>query len=148
MPLLAYTDALLIHRSLDTVADATPYVLEAFARIIESMAAIAGARLGLSNERAALFGNEVACLVSGEMIGARDAFARSLASQSSNAPRDGGWCRNLPLSTENWRRAQNALIHVYDQIRSWDNDPTIFTKERELWYRARAFETQFRATQV
>jgi hypothetical protein len=147
-PSLAYTDALLIHRSLGTNADATPQVLEAFARIVESMAAVAGSRLGLSNERAALFGNEVACLVSGEMIGARDAFARSLASQSSSTPRDAGWCRKVPLSTDNWRRAQDALIHVYDQIRSWDNDPTVFTKERELWYRARHFEAQFRATQV
>ena len=147
-PSLAYTDALLIHRSLATTVDATPQVLEAFARIIESMAAVAGARLGLSSERAALFGNEVACLVSGEMIGARDAFARSLASQSSITSRDTGWCRNVPLSTDNWHRAQDSLNHVYDQIRSWDNDPAIFTKERELWYRARHFEAQFRTTQV
>lgn len=148
MPSLAYTDALSIHRSLATAGDATPQVLEAFARIIESMAAVAGSRLGLSNERAALFGNEVATLVSGEMIGARDAFARSLASQSSNTPRDAGWCRSAPLSTDNWRRAQNALMHAYDQFRSWDNDPAVFTKERELWYRARHFETQFRTTQI
>jgi hypothetical protein len=147
-PSLVYTDALSIHRSLGTTVDATPQVLEAFARIIESMAAVAGSRLGLSNERAALFGNEVAYLVSGEMIGARDAFARSLAAQSSSTPRDAGWCRRAPLSTDNWRRAQNALMHAYDQFRSWDNDPAVFTKERELWYRARHFEAQFRATQV
>jgi hypothetical protein len=141
MPSLAYTDALLIHRSLGTAVEATPHMLEAFARIIESMAAVAGSRLGLSNEFVASFGNQVATLVSGEMIGARDAFARSLASQSSGAPHDVGWCRNAPLSTDNWRRAQSALMGVYDQFRSWDNDPAAFTKERELWYRARRFES-------
>ncbi len=147
-PSLIYADALLIRRSLDADIDASPQLLEAFARIIESMAAVAGSRLGLSSERAALFGNEVACLVSGEMIGARDAFARSLASQSSSAPRDAGWCHDAPLSTDNWRSARNALNHAYDQIKSWDNDPIVFTKERELWYRARHFEAQFRATQA
>lgn len=148
IPSLAYTDALLIHRSLGTAVDATPQMLEAFARIIESMAAVAACRLGLSNERTALFGNEVAYLVSGEMIGARDAFARSLASQSSSTPRDAGWCRDAPLSTDNWRRAQSALMHVYDRFMSWDNDPAAFTKERELWYRARHFEAHLRTTQA
>jgi hypothetical protein len=148
MSSLTYTDALTIHRSFGTTVDVTPQVLEAFACIIESMATVAGRRLGLSSERAALFGNEVAYLVSGEMIGARDAFARSLASQSSSIPRGTGWCRSAPLSSDNWRRAQHALMHAYDQFRSWDNDPAIFTKERELWYRARHFEAQLRATQV
>ncbi len=148
MPSLAYADALLIHRRLGTTVEATPHLLEAFARIIESIAAVAGGRLGLSNERAALFGNQVAHLVSGEMIGARDAFARSLASQSSSAPRDAGWCRSAPLSADNWRRAQSALMHVYDQFRSWDNDPTAFTKEREPSYRARYFEAHLCTTQA
>jgi len=140
MPLLAYTDALMIHRSLGAVVEATPHVLEAFARIVESMAAVAGARLGLSNEFVASFGNQVAALVSGETIGARDAFARSLASQSSGEPHGTGWCRSAPLSTDNWRRAQRALVGVYDQFKSWGNDPTAFAKERELWYQARRFE--------
>lgn len=144
MPSLAYTDALSIHRSLGTTVEATPHVLEAFARIMESMAAIAGGRLGLSNELVALFGNQVAYLVSGEMIGARDAFARGLASQYPGAPRAAGWCRNAPLSTDNWCRAQSALMHMYDQFKSWDNNPTFFTKERELWYRARHFEAHLR----
>jgi len=148
MPSLAYADALLIHRNLGAAVEAAPHVLEAFARIIESMAAIAGGRLGLSNERAALFGNQVATLVSGEMIGARDAFARSLASQSSSTPEDVGWRRNIPLSTDNWRRAQSALMRMYDQFRSWDNEPAAFTKERELWYRARRFEAHTSLSQT
>ena len=148
MPSLAYADALLIHRSLATAAEAPPLALEAFSRIIESMAAIAGGRLGLSNELAALFGNQVAYLVSGETIGARDAFARSLASQSSSAPRDASWCRSAPLNADDWRRAQNDLIRVYDQFTSWDNDPAVFAKERELWYRARRFEARLASTEA
>ncbi len=136
MPSLAYADALLIHRGLGL--EATPHMLEAFARIVESMATVAASRLGLSNDLVALFGNQVAALVSGEMIGARDAFAHSLASQSSKE--DAGLCRNAPLSADNWRRAQNALTGAFDQFRSWGNAPAAFTKERELWYRARRFE--------
>jgi len=140
MPTLAYTDALLIHHSLGTVGEAAPLVLEAFARVIESMAAVAGSRLGLPDNLVALFGNQVATLVSGETIGARDAFARSFASRSSDTSHDAGCCRNAPLSTDNWRRAQHALMGVYDQFKSWGNDPAVFAKERELWYRARRFE--------
>jgi len=146
MPSLAYADALLIQRSLGAAVEATPHVLEAFARIIESMAAVAGGRLGLSNEFMASFGNQVATLVSGEMIGARDAFARSLAAQS--APHDAGWCRNAPLSTDSWRRAQSALMGVYDQFKSWGNDPAVFAKEREFWYRARRFEARTNMSQT
>ncbi len=145
-PSLAYRDALLIQRNLG--AEPTPHVLDAFARIIESMAAVAGSRLGLSNEFVASFGNQVAYLVSGEMIGARDAFARSLASQSASAPQDAGWCRNAPFNADNWRQAQNALLHVFDQFKAWDADPAVFTKERELWYRARRFEAHQHITQI
>jgi hypothetical protein len=117
-------------------------MLEAFARIIESMATVAGGQLGLSNDRGGLFGNQVAYVVSGEMIDARDAFARSLVLQSSSEPRDAGWCRKAPLSADSWRRAQSTLMNVYDQFKSWDNEPGTFTKERELWYRARRFEAR------
>ncbi len=148
MPSLAYADGLLIHRSVGTVVEAVPHMLEAFARIIESMAAVAGDRLGLSNDLVALFGNQVAYLVSGETIGARDAFARSLASQSSSEPQGAGWCRNAPLSADNWRCAQHALMQMYDQFISWCNDPTAFAKERELWYRARRFEAHTNMSQT
>ncbi len=148
MPSLAYADAFLIHRSLGATDEATPRALEAFARVIESMAAVAGVRLGLSNELAVLFGNQVAYLVSGETIGARDAFARSLVSQSASVQRDPGWCPGVALSADNWRRAQGALMRVYDQFTSWNDDPAVFDKERELWYRARHFEARLGSLQA
>jgi hypothetical protein len=112
------------------------------------MAAVAGGRLSLPNELAALFGNQVAYHMSGETIGARDAFARSLASQSAGAPPNAGWCRRAPLSADNWRQAQNALLRMYDQFLCWGNDPALFAKERELWYRARHFEARLGSAQT
>lgn len=143
-PSLAYVDGLVFDRSLGAAGVAIPQALEAFARMIESMAAVAGTRLGLSNALAALFGNEVAYLVTGETLITRDAFARSLASRSLDALQAAGWCRTLPLSEDNWRRAQNGLMRVYDQFKCWDDDPTVFVKERELWYRSRHFEARLR----
>jgi hypothetical protein len=147
-PSLAYADALLIHRSLALHAEPAARALEAFAYSIESMAAIAGKRLGLSNALVVLFGNQVAYLVSGETIDARDPFARNHVSHHLNTPRNIGWCRSALLSADNWRRAQSGLVRVYDQFKSWDEDPATFAKERELWYRARHFEARLGALQA
>ncbi len=146
MPSLAYADALLIHRNLGGGAEMAPRVLEALARVVESMAAVAGTRVGLSNELAVLFGNQVAYLVSGETIGVRDAFARGLVSRSAGVPRDAGCCRSAPLSADSWRHARSCLMHAFDQFRSWDNRPNAYAKERELWYRACHFEGRLAAT--
>jgi hypothetical protein len=140
-PPLAYADALLLHRSLGDGNETSPHALEAFARIIESMAAVAARRLGLANDFVAAFANQAAYLVSGEAIGARDAFARSLAAQQPGLSQDVGWCRETPLSKEAWRRAKVALAQVYGQFLSWGNDPTAFAKDRLLWYRAHRFES-------
>ena len=145
-PSLAYVDALLIHRSLDSSHETAPRALESFAQIIESMAAVAGGRLKMSSDVAALFGNQVAYFVSGDTIGARDPFARSLASRSTDAPRDPGWSYSLPVGADSWRRVQSDLMHIYDQFRSWDAAPDLFTRERERWYRARHFEARLRTT--
>lgn len=140
MPSLAYVDALLVQRGLGP-ADAPPRAVEAFARIVESMAAVAGGRLGLPNDLVALFGNEVAAIVGGEAIGPRDAFARASRYVTARAA---GWCRQAPLSDDAWRRAQDALAEAFEQIRSWAEDPAAFTRERASWYRARRFEAHTR----
>lgn len=139
-PPLAYADALLLHRSLGDGGAAAPHTLEAFARIVESMTAVAARRLGLPNDFVAAFANHVAYLISGEAIGARDAFARSLAAQLPGLPQDVGWCRETPLNKDSWRRAKAGLAKVYSQFLSWGNDPTAFAKDRMLWYRAHRFE--------
>lgn len=141
-PGLAYADALLVERDLRpgdrTAIEERIRALEAFARVIESMATVAGARLGLSTAIAALFGNQIAFVVTGAPIGAVDAFARSSLSDVSA---EVGWCRSNPLGEASWVSAQTRLAGVYDRFAAWDGDPATMAKERELWYRARRFET-------
>lgn len=140
-PSLAYADALTLHRALGEAGEAPPHAQEAFARIVESLAAVAARRLGLPGDFVAAFANHAAYLVSGEAIGARDAFARSLAAQQPGLPQDVGWCREAPLSKEAWRRAKGALAQVYSQFVSWGKDPSTFARDRVQWYRAHRFES-------
>lgn len=142
---LAYADALMLRRHMETAAELPPPALDAFARLIESMAGTAGQRLGLAPDLAALYGNYAAYLTSGEAIGARDAYARSAALQLFSPRRD-GLCRSAPLAADLWRRAQNELARAFDQFMSWNSDPETFTNEREQWYRARHFEARQGAT--
>ncbi|WP_085933342.1 hypothetical protein [Enhydrobacter aerosaccus] len=144
LPSLAYADALLVRRDLEDGVHVTPQALEAFAYLLESMAVVAGNRLGLTSERAATFGNRVAYLVSGEAIGGRDPFARAVFPIGGLESREPGWCRGKPLDAEDWRRASPHLAEVYEQFRAWERDPTLFAKERQHWYRARQFESQLR----
>lgn len=142
-PGLAYADALLVARdSWDgeeaAVGDATR-AIEAFARMIESMAIVAGTRLGLPTEIAAMFGNQIAYVVTGAPAGTVDMFARSLLSDMSP---EVGWCRRHPLAKESWLSAQARLAGVYDRFAAWDGDPAALARARESWYRAHRFETR------
>ena len=141
VPSITYTDGLAIHRNIGASGDAAQHMLEAFGRIIESMAAVAGSRLGLSNDFVARFGNLVSYLVSGETFGAHDAFTRSFATQSISELESVGRCRCAPLNRDDWRHAQNALKDAYSQFRTWNDDPAAFAKERELWHRVRRFKS-------
>lgn len=148
MPSLAYGDALLIQRGLEDGNRSAPHALEAFAHVIESMAAVGGRRLGLTGEHGALFGSQVAYLVSGEVIGGRDPFARSVAPLAPSALKEAGWCRSGPLDAEMWRGARAGLATVFEQFRAWERDPALFARERQHWYRARQFEARLRMTGV
>lgn len=148
-PGLAYAEALLVERDLRPGEPATAErriaALEALARVIESMATVAGTRLGLSIETAGLFGNQIAYVVTGAPIGAVDAFARSFLSDVSP---DVGWCRSDPLAEASWRSARSGVAGVYDRFAAWDGDPGALARARESWYRARRFETRIQAAGV
>ena len=88
--------------------------------------AVAGRRLGLSDKSAVLFGNQVAHLLSGGAISARDAFMRGLASQAIAAPFEADGSRANLLSVAPWRDAQPELARLYDQFASW-------TRSRKRW---------------
>ncbi|MFI5016033.1 MAG: hypothetical protein ACHQAY_27170 [Hyphomicrobiales bacterium] len=147
-PSLAYADGLLICRSREETVAIEWHALEAAARLVESMAAVAGRRLSLSDELAALFGNQVAYLLSGGAIGARDAFMRGFASQATTPPFAADGSRANLLGVALWRDAQPELARLYDQFASWDDEPETLTKAREHWYRARRFEAHVAMTRT
>jgi len=147
-PSLAYADGLLIRHSREVEVDIGPRALEAFARLVESMMAVAGRRLGLSDELAVVFGNQVAHLLSGGAISARDAFMRGLASQAIAPPFEADGSRANLLSTAPWRDAQPELARLYDQFASWDDEPETLARTREHWYRARRFEARVGMTRT
>ena len=147
-PPLAYADGLVIQRSIERKAEIGARAREAFARLVESMAAVGGRRLGLSEELAGSFGNQVADLVSGGAIGAEDAFVRGLASQTIGARRPAERARDNPLGADAWRDAQHELARLYDQFVSWKGQPEAVAKAREHWYRARRFEARTGMTRI
>ena len=147
-PPLAYADGLIIGRSLAGEGAADQSALEAFARLVESMAEVAGRRLALADDLAAVFGNQVADLLSGGAIDRRDAFMRGLASDTVGALHAAERGRMNPLGPESWRNAQGELGRLYDQFASWTGEPQALAKAREHWYRARRFEARVGTTRV
>jgi len=147
-PSLAYADGLLIRRSCEVELDVGSRALEAFARLVESMMAVAGGRLGLSDGLAVLFGNQVAYLLSGGAITARDAFMGGFASHAIASPFAAGGSRAKLLSAAPWRDAQPELARLYDQFATWDDEPESLAKTREHWYRARRFEARVAMTRT
>ena len=147
-PPLAYADGLVIQRSIERRAEIGAREWEAFARLVESLGAIGGRRLGLSDELAGLYGNQVADLLSGGAISADDAFVRGLASQTIGVGRLDQRAHDDPLSAEAWRDTQRELARLYDQFASWKGEPEAVAKAREHWYRARRFEARVGMTRI
>lgn len=139
-PPLAYADGLTIRRRVTDQGDIDARALECFARILESTAAVAGCRLGLADELAALFGNQVADLLSGGAIDRRDAFVRGFAAQLNDTPRAQGALRKRLLDEAHWRHVQRDLAQLFDHFATWTDSPEALAKAREHWYRARRFE--------
>lgn len=142
-PCLAYADALLVwrHATADG-AGAAPRLLEAFARMFEAMATVAGMRLGLSPAMSALLGNQIAYAATGAPVASLDLFARSSLSDVSGTI---GWCEGQPLSEGCWLTVQPVLKRLFLRVAEWDADDSGLTKARDHWYRAHRLETRLRA---
>ena len=142
-PILAYADALAIQDSFPDVGKVKSLgikqVLEPLARIIESLAAVAAIRLGLSAQTAAMFGTQLAYAASGVATGTIDAFARG---SLLDATGEIGWCRDRPWADETWIAAQPRIESILDQCLAWDKEPGLLARRRQLWYQARRFETR------
>lgn len=144
-PTLTYADALLVQRNLASGEPVEPdgraRSLEAFARLLEPMATVAGQRLGLSMTTATLFGNQVAYTATGAPLPTIDTFARSsLADRSTEI----GWCTSKPLAEPVWLAARHRLQRLYERLADWDADAGSFEQQREHWYRARRMEAHLR----
>ena len=148
-PGLSFADGLLTWRSMNAgeVAgvDIENRSLEAFARMFEAMATVAGTRLGLSTPMAALLGNHIAYTATGAPLASLDVFARnSLADVSDEI----GWCKKQPLVEEHWIHARPVLKNLFLCVANWDADDRDLTKARDHWYRARRLETRLRSREA
>lgn len=147
-PPLAYADGLLIRRHMTECGGTGAPAIECFARIIESMAAVAGHRLGLSDELAALFGNQAADFLSGGAIDRRDAFVRGFAAQVAAPARTDDDLRRILLEDAPWHDAQHDLTLLFEQFARWTDAPETLAKAREHWYRARRLEAHLAAPRI
>lgn len=144
-PCLAYADALTARRAIDDHGADGPDVrmsgLEAFARMFEALATVAGTRLGLAPEMAELLGNQIAYAATDAPLPSLDAFARGALAELSG---EIGWCREEPLSEARWRAAQPVVRRLYARIAAWNDDGTQLETARDHWYRARRVEHRSR----
>ncbi|NQV93752.1 MAG: hypothetical protein HQ482_01230 [Sphingomonadales bacterium] len=142
-PCLAYADALLARQCPRpkgaSGVDLPERALEAYARMIEAMATVAGQRLGLSLTMASLLGNQIAYTATGAPVASVDAFARGALADVSG---DVGWCEGEPLGENRWLAARPTLERLYMRLADWSDDGSGLQEARDHWYRARRVETR------
>lgn len=145
-PCLSFADALLAWRyskaEETNAAIAGSDRLEAFARMFEAMATVAGTRLGLTPGSAALLGNQIAFAATGAPVPSLDVFARSSLADISG---EIGWCKAQPLAEARWRAARPVLERLFLRVADWDADDSDLTEIRNHWYRARRLEVRLPA---
>jgi hypothetical protein len=131
-PPLAYVDALIVLRRHTSEGG-----LEATARLISSMAVVAGYRLGLEGELALAFGDVVAYLVLGVTTQAGLEYERGLAQQIYGEP---GVTAGSQLDESHWQTVAPGLRRVWEQFEAWQRDPESYIPARQHWYRALQIE--------
>ncbi len=147
-PPLAYTDALAI---LQHQADGNGHnqALESLTRLSTFMAVAAGYRLGLTGTFALAFGDAVAYLITGHIVGLGTDFERGMAhrifweedpTQAYFVPLTPKQL-DSPLEDQRWCQVRAGLQRIYDQFRIWQAQPKVYTTTREKWYRALRIET-------
>jgi hypothetical protein len=144
-PPLAYADALAVLRWRAGQEDQAP---EALTRLLAFLAVAAGYRLGLNGALALAFGDAVAYLVIGTPAGLGTDFERGMAhrtfwGESRAQPPPGS-----PLDDQVWQQARPGFRRVYEQFRTWQENPEAYTGAREKWYRALTVEMGVRMYSV
>jgi hypothetical protein len=144
-PPLAYADALTVLRQRAGQQDRGP---EALTRLLAFLAVAAGGRFGLKGALALAFGDAVAYLITGTPAGLGTDFERGMAHRIF-------WGEGLvqqplgsPFDDQVWQQARPGLRRVYDQFRTWQENPEVYASAREKWYRALTMEMGVQVSSV
>jgi hypothetical protein len=134
-PPLAYADALAVLRQRGEHAprDGSP---EAIVRLLAFLAVAAAHRLGLNGSLALAFGDAVAYLITGTPAGLGTDFERGMAHRlfwgNGRSPQPLG----SPFNDQIWQRAQAGFRRLYEQFRTWQENPEVHADAQRKWYRA------------
>ena len=144
-PPLAYADALAILRAGGGQDGGAP---EAVIRLLAFLAVAAAHRLGLDGPLALAFGDAVAYLITGIPAGLGTDFERGMAHRifwsNGRSPQSLG----SPFSDQVWQRAQSGFRRLYEQFRTWQENPEVYTAARKKWYRALMVEMRVQTSPV
>jgi hypothetical protein len=144
-PPLAYADALAVIRQRAGQEDREP---EALTRLLAFLAVAAAYRLGLKGALALAFGDAVAYLITGTSAGLGTDFERGMAHRTFWGEGRAQQLLGSPFDDEAWQQARPGLRRVYDQFRTWQENPEAYGAAREKWYRALTVEVGARASSV
>jgi hypothetical protein len=144
-PPLAYADALAVLHQQARQEDQEP---ESLTRLLAFLAVAASYRLGLEGTLALAFGDAVAYLITGTPAGLGTDFERGMAHRTFLGDGRAQQPLGSPFNDQVWQQARIGLQQVYDQFRTWQEDPEAHAAAREKWYRALTMEIGVRASSV
>ncbi|HBY99593.1 MAG: hypothetical protein M5U01_32995 [Ardenticatenaceae bacterium] len=144
-PPLAYVDALaVVHQRTGHGQRGS----DALTRLLAFLAVAGGHRLGLEGALALAFGDAVVYLITGTPAGLGTDFERGMAHRTFWG--DGGpqHPAGSPFDDQVWLQARSGFRRVYDQFRTWQENPEVYAAAREKWYRALTIEIGVRSSSV
>lgn len=114
--------------------------VEALARLVAFLAVAAAYRLGLEKHLALAFGDAVAYLITGNVVGLGTDFERGMADRLFCSEHASSETLGSPLEEQTWQQAQAGLSRIYEHFRAWQDNPEAYAADRERWYKALRIE--------
>ena len=142
-PPLAYADALSVLHRRSGQRDGDP---EAATRLLAFQAVVGGHRLGLKGALALAFGDALSYLITGTAAGLCTDFERGMAHRIFWGKGQAPQAVSSPFRDEVWVQARPGLRRVYDQFRTWQENPEAYAAARGKWYRALKVEMGMRVS--
>lgn len=121
---------------------------EALSRLLAFLAVAASYRLGLNGNLALAFGDAVAYLIAGTPAGLGTDFERGMAHRTFWGEGRAQQRLGPPFDDQTWLQARFGFRRVYDQFRTWQEDPEVCAAARDKWYRALTVEMGMRVSSV